>query len=335
MTHQPNQYTYRAATPEDLPRLAALDAAHTRHATGKAQRTENEIAIEWKAPYFDLSRDSQVVVASDGAIIGWVELYDPPPHVRMATRLRMAPNMSRSSIAATLVQWCKERARASVTEAPAGARVSLTQGAYSVDQIVTDCLEQAGFTYVRSFRRMRIELDRTPALPVWPEGILVRPFIKGEDDRPAVEAIRDFFRDHWGYVETPLEEDLEEWRQWIYEDEDFDTDLWFLAMAGDQIVGLCQCYPRCGEDTATALVDELGVRKDWRRRGLGMALLLHAFGAFHQRGFTGAELGVDSESLTGATRVYERAGMSRLWENRVHEFEIRPGEERSTTDADT
>jgi len=333
MTYRANQYTYRAATLEDLPRLSALDAAHTRHATGKAQRTENEIAIEWKAPYFDLSRDSQVAVMPDGAIVGWVELYDMPPHVRMPTRLRVAPEISREPITATLIQWCKERARASLRKAPAGARITLTQSAYSADQTLLDGLKQEGFTYVRSFHRMRIDLEHESAVPVWPEGVLVRPFVKGQDDRPAVEAIREFFQDHWGYVETPLEEDLEEWRQWIYEDEDFDTDLWFLAIADDQIVGLCQCYPRCGEDTATALVDELGVRKDWRRRGLGMALLLHAFDAFSQRGFTGAELGVDSESLTGATRVYERAGMSRLWENRVHELEIRPGEEQATTDA--
>jgi mycothiol synthase len=35
------------------------------------------------------------------------------------------------------------------------------------------------------------------------------------------------------------------------------------------------------------------------------------------------ELGVDSESLTGATRLYERAGMRLVWTNRVYELELR------------
>jgi ribosomal protein S18 acetylase RimI-like enzyme len=57
------------------------------------------------------------------------------------------------------------------------------------------------------------------------------------------------------------------------------------------------------------MVRLLGVRRPWRRRGLGRALLLHAFGEFRRRGFSRSALGVDAESLTGANRLYERAGM--------------------------
>ena len=45
----------------------------------------------------------------------------------------------------------------------------------------------------------------------------------------------------------------------------------------------------------------LGVRRPYRRRGLGEALLLHAFGALHARGRRGVDLHVDTDSLTGAT----------------------------------
>lgn len=53
----------------------------------------------------------------------------------------------------------------------------------------------------------------------------------------------------------------------------------------------------------------LGVRRPWRRQGLGEALLLHSFEAFRRKGFTRGTLGVDASSVTGATRLYERAGM--------------------------
>jgi ribosomal protein S18 acetylase RimI-like enzyme len=76
-------------------------------------------------------------------------------------------------------------------------------------------------------------------------------------------------------------------------------------------------------------VDILGVRRGWRRRGIGLALLGAAFTEFHRRGIPRAELGVDSENPTGATRLYERAGMhvAHAWE--TWEKELRPGTSRA------
>ncbi|HVM70013.1 MAG TPA: GNAT family N-acetyltransferase, partial [Gaiellaceae bacterium] len=56
-------------------------------------------------------------------------------------------------------------------------------------------------------------------------------------------------------------------------------------------------------------VSLLGVRRPWRRRGLGEALLLHSFAAFRAAGYRRGTLGVDASSPTGATRLYERVGM--------------------------
>ena len=51
------------------------------------------------------------------------------------------------------------------------------------------------------------------------------------------------------------------------------------------------------------------MRRPWRRRGLGLALLLHSFRDFAARGATRVGLGVDAENTTGAVGLYERAGM--------------------------
>ena len=63
-------------------------------------------------------------------------------------------------------------------------------------------------------------------------------------------------------------------------------------------------------------VDHLGIRRPWRGRGLGMALLLRSFAEFYQRGMHKVGLNVDTESLTGANRLYDRAGMRTV--NRYH-----------------
>jgi GNAT superfamily N-acetyltransferase len=66
----------------------------------------------------------------------------------------------------------------------------------------------------------------------------------------------------------------------------------------------------------------LGVRRPSRRRGLGLALLRHAFRELRSRGLSCAGLGVDGSNPTGAVQLYERAGMhvasrSDTWELRL------------------
>jgi ribosomal protein S18 acetylase RimI-like enzyme len=91
--------------------------------------------------------------------------------------------------------------------------------------------------------------------------------------------------------------------------ETFVPSLWFLALAGDELAGFSLCR-RDSTDPAAGYVELLGVRRPWRRHGLGEALLRHSFQAFRERGWTRGTLGVDASSPTGATRLYERAGMS-------------------------
>jgi len=326
----PEGYLSRPGHTEDIPALAVLEAEYARQLFGRALRTENELRIEWKAPAFDPSTDSRVVLDPDRRIVAWAEVYDSEPHVAIPSRLRVAPSAADCGAAESLIRWCIDRARQAVPLAPEGTRVSFTQSAFAADATAGNRLLEAGMQPIRSFLRMQIEMQEPPEPPSWPDGIAMRTFVPGQDDVPAIEAMREAFRDHWGHVDTQLEDDIAEWRQWIYEDEDFDTDLWFLALDGDDIVGFCQCYPVAGDDPNVGLVDELGVLRSHRGRGLATALLLHAFDAFFRRGKRVVELGVDAQSLTGATRLYEKVGMTVVRQSTVYELELRPGRDIAT-----
>lgn len=48
----------------------------------------------------------------------------------------------------------------------------------------------------------------------------------------------------------------------------------------------------------------------WRAQKLGRALLNASFDAFRRHGQPRVQLVVDAENATGATRLYENAGMS-------------------------
>jgi ribosomal protein S18 acetylase RimI-like enzyme len=135
------------------------------------------------------------------------------------------------------------------------------------------------------------------------------------------------FQDSWGYVKRPEEEGFARFEHRVIQDPAFDPTLWYLAMDGEEIAGVAGCDPQTGEDTEMGFVSVLGVRRLWRRRGVGLALLHHAFGEFHRRGKKRVGLGVDADSLTGATRLYERAGMHVARQIVTYEKELRPGEE--------
>ena len=56
-------------------------------------------------------------------------------------------------------------------------------------------------------------------------------------------------------------------------------------------------------------MDYLGVLAPCRGRGVGAALLRRSFATFTGRGARHVILNVDAENTTGATALYERAGM--------------------------
>jgi ribosomal protein S18 acetylase RimI-like enzyme len=147
---------------------------------------------------------------------------------------------------------------------------------------------------------MRIDMTEAPPAPRWPSGIAARTFRPGLDDRATFDTVEEAFSDHWGHV--PM--DYEGWLRRI-DQPTFDPSLWFVATSGEEIVGTSLCTTSVGE----GWVSSVGVRRAWRKRGLGLALLLYSFGVFWERGLPAAALGVDADSLTGATRLYEKAGM--------------------------
>jgi ribosomal protein S18 acetylase RimI-like enzyme len=78
---------------------------------------------------------------------------------------------------------------------------------------------------------------------------------------------------------------------------------------GDCVAGFALGRWHLPLDRSRGVVASLAVRPAWRHRGLGFALLQNALGEFHRRGCGSVELLVDGDSLTGALRLYERAGV--------------------------
>ena len=107
-----------------------------------------------------------------------------------------------------------------------------------------------------------------------------------------------------------------------------------MAWSGEEIAGISLCWPKGEGDPEKGYIGILGVRRAWRGKGLGLALLQHSFVEFYRRGKKQATLHADAENITGALRLYTKAGMHihRQFDN--YEKELRAGEELSTQTLD-
>jgi GNAT superfamily N-acetyltransferase len=224
-----------------------------------------------------------------------------------------------------LLDWALTSATNSVHKAPDGARVIVVTFVSGMDRSGAALFESAGMSLVRYYNEMQVVFDGSPAPPEWPEGIRVRTMNRASDEEAFVRAIDEGFVDHWGHVEQPFEQIMEHWTHVFDSYPGFDESLAFMAMDGDEIAGVSLCMKEADFDADLGWVDKFAVLRPWRKRGLGLALLQHSFAEFYQRGKRKVGLGVDASSLTGATRLYEKAGMHPVNQFVLYEMELRPG----------
>src|SRR5258706_16411175 len=85
-----------------------------------------------------------------------------------------------------------------------------------------------------------------------------------------------------------------------------------MAWEGDEVEGQVRTFITAEENEqmhrARGYTEFISVRRPWRRRGLARALIAASFPLLRARGMTEAALGVDTENVTGALRVYEGCG---------------------------
>jgi mycothiol synthase len=177
-------------------------------------------------------------------------------------------------------------------------------------------LEGRGFAAARQYFEMRIDLGEKLETPRWPDGITPRSQRVGRDEPQLHAADTEAFAEHHLFEPRTYPE----WRLHHVDRPDFDPALWPIGWDGDEIAG----YAAASVAEDGGMVGDLAVRRPWRGRGLGRALLLEEFRALAERGVTVVRLFVDGQNATGAVQLYERAGMRIARRFDVFEKELTP-----------
>ena len=160
-------------------------------------------------------------------------------------------------------------------------------------------LEEAGYHIGKFIFNMHIDLEQDIPRPELPPGVTIRTAQTGQDDRVIHALVQEAF--DW---RERTAQPFEDWKGFMMRPDIYDETLWFLAEKDEELIGTCLCTTY----TDIGWIRQLAVRKDFRKQGIGRALLQTAFREFKTRGFPKAGLSVESENPK-AFHFYQTAGM--------------------------
>ena len=216
------------AVAADAAAVTAVVAAVESSLYGPSTFSQADLEDEWLD--LDLERDARVVRDGD-RIVGYGAVGERGEVCRVEGYVH--PEALGRGIGKLIATALEEEAEC------AGAR-RIQNHVLEADSAARRLLESLGYSEVRVFREMRIELDAPPPAPEWPDALRVVPF---DPERDALEfhaAHQEAFADSWDY--TPR--DFESWSKLHLESERVGTTLWCLVRAGDEGAA----GPRCPGD---------------------------------------------------------------------------------------
>jgi mycothiol synthase len=290
--------TIREPQQDEAGKIAELLNEHADAAFGEREIAEAEVRHWFTLPEIWIR-----VAERDGQLVGYVDAVRRGQDNAMELDVRTLER----EVAQALLDAAEEHTETGL----------LRVVAQGDDAVLPAALQDDSWRPVRRSYQMRIELGDDLPEPRWPDGISVRPLEPGEE-RKLYDANTIAFAEDWHFRPQPFEQ----WRDDNFGRENFDYSLSWVAEAGDELAGFSLNSWHFSGDPQFGWIGILGVLPDHRRRGIATGLLQQSFREFRSRGATRVGLGVDSENVTGAVRLYERAGMHVARLNVTHEKEL-------------
>lgn len=288
-------FTWRAPTPDDAQAVTDFLAVCDTFDYGEPDFSLEDVRADWRRDGFVLERDAWLIFANDGTLAAYGFVWDTDERARVEPTTCVHPNFREQGLEDFHIAQVEAHTRAQLETKIIQWIVNSEHRSW------TNRLEARGYHTTRHDYVMEIELKEKPASPILADGFVMRSFERGRDDRAVWACLQEAFRDHRGHSDR----EYEEWASSFFEHPEWSCELSAVVTQGDEVVAAAMVF----HSFAGGWIRALGVRRAWRKRGIGLAMLHRIFGECYTRGIKKVGLGVDAESLTGATRLYERAGM--------------------------
>ncbi len=301
----PPRYSARRPTAQDLESVFELVDAGDRQLLGRSDSTVAEIRELMEMPRSPLSTDHWLV-ERDGWVVGWGLVMDEGGGNRIDVDVYVHPDLPhvhRTGIRAALFGTLLDRVASRAKDID-GGELTAVAGCIVGDSEYEQALADAGFVAKRRFSRMRIDLMPGRSFPAAPKGVELEPFDPATDWAEWHAIFEASFADHWGHQAKSLAD----FRAGVESMDQPELERWRFARVDGRRAGVCQTSGRYA-DHGGGWVLNLGVLASARGRGVGRYLLEHALALYAADGRSWAGLGVDTENVTGALRLYESVGM--------------------------
>jgi ribosomal protein S18 acetylase RimI-like enzyme len=339
----PEGHTARPASLDDAAGVAALIEQQQLACFGSSEISESEVRNDWAGA--DLAADT-IVIERGGEVRAAADLVVRPGQVSVYGYVH--PEDTGRGLGSYLAAWAERRASALGVPTVVRHYLPSTNGAavrlfeergYEFQRAVL-WMERD----LVSAQRVAADGSAVARRHDLPGGLVTRTY-RGDDDEPAVyQAFEAGSLDMNGRVPNTLEQWLASARTkdrelfFIVEEvgsADADRTVGGRTVGGssigDSMVGrpavvgvliasmgesrqagswaASGSSPESPAPERVGHVDSLRVVREWRRRGIGAALLATAFEALRARGAVRVGLSVDAASPTGAPNLYLDAGM--------------------------
>lgn len=296
----PEGYTTRPPTLADVEPVVALINAYYASTGDPPSMTADELRRDWHT--IDLAEEALLIYDDAGRLVAQADILSRTIG-RSNVYIHVPPHPHQMGLWAYLIRWGERWTVDQARRADDVPAVEIHHFVRSTNQAAIELLQATGYGYVRTHYIMETTLKSPPLPAEWPTGIGVRSYRPGEDDDVLFLAGEESFQDMWNRPPSTKE-------RWLAPTSasGFDPSLWFLPVdeATATVIGVCLCSVMAGNGE----VDTVGIRRPWRKQGVGLAVLRHALGEFYHRGITTVGLNVDGSSPTGAPRLYKRAGFT-------------------------
>ncbi|TMU86965.1 GNAT family N-acetyltransferase [Bacillus sp. BHET2] len=284
-------FRMRTITLEDLSSMVELFNHYETNVFGEVQTSEEEIHVMLTS----LSEVDRIGLFLEGDLVA-ISILTEKDH-RLPALILAEPNEQMERYITVLAKELIDSAKKKKDQLDDRKTIILSANLGAEKR----AFEKCGFTPTRFWYQMKKNLENISDLPL-PSTYKLTSFDPESEVNILHEVFEEVFADHFDYHPSSIEE-----FQKRFHKPSFDPSLWYLLRQEDRVVGFVFCS--VNDETKLGEITHLGIRRNWRRKGLAHYLLNHACAVLKEHGMDTAALSVDSESHTDAAIVYQKAGM--------------------------
>lgn len=327
-------FRLRQYKPSDVQAVVNVINAASMQTLGFPRAVADAVGKLWAYKFIPYTSEKIVAVDNQDKVVGYAFFVNDD---NIATEMggTVHPKYWNQGIGPSLIEWAETRAVAASQNAPDEVKTVLQTSLFDNEQDAQKLFKAQGFSPVREWVHLVIEMNKPPVIPSLPSNFVLREMDLDNDWDIVGPALDEAFIDHWGNildgsfnaVEKSQTENEVEPEQPTDDSYSNAPGYCFIVLDGKTVAGGILCNAKLVERNDTGRVGSIFVRPAYRKRGIARSLMLAAFDAFWKNGFRRVITDTDANSFTNSTKLYTGLGMEPYRREITFEKEIRAGRE--------